>query len=457
MNRARISFIRKLSKYFENLPFSVQEKGLCIALSGGADSVALLLGMAEVSETFGFNISACHFNHMIRGDEADRDEEFCKQLCKNHNIKIFCGRDDVPAYASRYNIGIEEAARSCRYAFFERICSKDTVDYCVTAHNMNDDAETLLINLIRGSGSYGASSIAPYKDKILRPLLEISRQEIEEFLSESEQTYVTDSTNLCNDYTRNYVRNVIIPDMCKLNPSVVEALSRYSASCRSDREYFEAVINENLDTDLRLLPKALRNRVLMKKYKEFSGQSLNSNMVSDIDRALFSEKRVCVPLFDHTEAVINNGNVQFFNKSENPLLEYDFQELQNGTNKVFGDRVIIDISNNKSSGNFNNLSTNAYISEDKIIGKLKVRNRRVGDKIFIKGMNKTLKKLFIDKKVPKEYRNIIPIIFDEEGIIYVPFVGVADRVIQKENNDTIYITTIFNTIEKERWTNAYEK
>ncbi len=456
MNRAKINFIRKLSQYFESLPFSVNGKTLCVGLSGGADSVSLLLGMIEVSESFGFNVSACHFNHMIRGEEADKDEEFCKELCSKYNVKIFCGRDDVPAHSKTYKLSIEEAARNCRYAFFDRICSKNTVDYCVTAHNMNDDAETLILNLIRGSGSNGASSIAPYSDNILRPLLKVSREEIEAYLTESKQVYVTDSTNLSNDYSRNYVRNIILPEMKNLNPSVIEALSKYTDSCRNDRDYFDTIVGDHIDSDLRQLPKSIRDRVLIKKYKDFSGLCLNSNMIFDIEQSIFSDNRVCIPLFGDTEAVVNNGKVVFGLRTENIALQFDAQTLNFGQNEVFGSRVNILLSSDNETKNFNKLSTTALISFDKISGTIKVRNRRVGDKIFINGINKSIKKLFIDKKVPKEYRDIIPIIFDEEGIIYVPFVGIADRV-KNNNSNTVYLTTVFNTIEQERWNNAYEK
>ncbi len=458
MNRAKINFIRKLREYFELLPFSVDGKTLCVGLSGGADSVSLLLGLRDVSQTYGFNVSACHFNHMIRGEEADGDEKFCKELCNKYKIKIYCGRDDVPAHAKTYKLSIEEAARNCRYAFFERVCSKNTVDYCVTAHNMNDDAETLILNLIRGSGSNGASSILPYGEKILRPMLKISRQEIEEYLSELGQVYVTDSTNLSNEYSRNYVRNVILPEMMKLNPSVVEALSRYADSCRNDRTYFENLVSENIDSDLREIPKSIRDRILIKKYKDFSGLSLNRNMIADIEQKLFSGNRVCIPLFDNTEAIIDNGKVVFGTKNDILAIEFNEQILIDGTNELFGERVELDLSrNNRELANINKLYTTAYISFDKIKGALKARNRRVGDKITINGINKSLKKMFIDKKVRKEYRDIIPIIFDEEGIIYVPFIGIADRVKCNNDSNTVYLTTIFNTIEKERWNNAYEK
>lgn len=458
MSQPRTDFISKLRRYFDSLPFSLVGKTLCVGLSGGADSVSLLLGLIEIEDEYGFSVIACHFNHMIRGDEADRDEIFCKSLCEKLNRKIYCGRDNVPEYASFHKIGIEQAARECRYAFFDRILNKDSVDFCVTAHNKNDDAETLLFNLIRGAGSNGASSIAPYSDNVLRPLLQIERAEIEAFLADINQEYVTDSTNLSNDYTRNYIRNVLIPQMQNINPLVINALSRYAESARTDRAYFDKLVNLNYSNDLRLLDPAVRTRVIMQKFYDFSGIRLNYNLISVLDKALFYDKRSLVPIFGKYEAIVDNGNITFANFETTVLGQFDPQSLNYGINKVFGERVSINISKEVyNTENINNLYTTVFLSCDKIVGDLYVRNRRTGDRIFINGMNKSIKKLFIEKKIPKEYREIIPIFCDDEGIIYVPFVGLSDRVHTNNNDTKLYITSVFETIDTERWNDAYEK
>ncbi len=457
MSQPKTDFIRKLNGYFDSLPFSVEGTTLCVGLSGGADSVSLLLGLIEIKENCGFSVVACHFNHMIRGDEADRDELFCQQLCKQLGVKIFCGRDDVPLYANLHKIGIEQAARECRYAFFERILQKRSVDFCVTAHNKNDDAETLLFNLIRGSGSNGASSISPYSDGILRPLLKIDREEIELFLKDRQQDYVTDSTNLSTDYTRNFIRNNILPELKKINPSVIESLSRYADSCRMDRDYFDNIVEQCYYSDLTLSDRAIRTRVIMKKFFDFAKIRLNHELVCNIDEALFKKQRICIPIFSDYEAIINNGTVNFVNRADVISGEYDAQTLKDGNNEIFGNRVTIIVSSQQEEKNINKLYTTTYLSSDKIMGGLYVRNRRAGDKIFINGMHKCLKKLFIEKKIPKEYRDTIPIIFDDAGIIYVPFVGVSDRVYDKNATNKLYISGIFNTFDIERWSNAYEK
>ncbi|MBE6691809.1 MAG: tRNA lysidine(34) synthetase TilS [Ruminococcaceae bacterium] len=459
MNQVKVDFLNKICSFFDDLHINLSEKNLCVCLSGGADSVSLLCAMDTLKEKYGFSLYACHFNHMIRGNEADRDESFCKDLCEKLHIKIYCGRDDVPAYAKAYKLSMEEAARECRYAFFKRISENNHIDYCLTAHNMNDDAETLLFNLIRGSGLNGATAISPIKDNLLRPLLKIKRSEIENFLEEIGQNYIFDSTNASVEYTRNYIRNVLMPCVEKINPSVVESLSRYIDNARIDREYFEETIENIVDSDLRSLHKSLRTRIIYKKYKDFCGCIINSYLIAAIDNALFSEKRSVIPVSDKTEAVVGNGKVDFYSKDEVEKLEFDETELHYGENSMFGDRVkvVINSKDNKNTENVNKISTTEQLSFDNIKGTLRVRNRRVGDKIKIHGINKSLKKLFIDKKIPKEYRNIIPIILDEEGILYVPFVGISDRAFLKNSDSTITITTLLNTVETERWNKAYEE
>lgn len=459
MNQTKVDFHNKLCNFFHSLEIDFNGKNLCVCLSGGADSVSLLSAMTAIREKFGFNLFACHFNHMIRGAEADSDEEFCKKLCKKINVKIFCGRDDVPAYAKLYKQSIEEAARTCRYAFFDRISKNNKIDYCLTAHNMNDDAETLLFNLIRGSGINGATSISPVKNNILRPMLDFKRSEIEEYLAALDQDYVVDNTNNSIEYTRNYIRKVLMPVIEEINPSAVDTLSRYINSARDDRDYFENVV-ENLSVeDLRDIQKSLRSRIIYKKYCDTIGCAPNYSIMNTLDTALYSEHRLIIPLPKDFEAIVGKGKLEFFRKEEIDNMEFDTTELKEGENILFGERVNVHIDSNEKnySGNFNKISTSDVLSFDNINGVLHVRNRRIGDKIRIHGVNKSVKKLFIDKKIPKEYRNIIPVIFDDEGILYIPFIGISDRAYCNVAVSAKKITTTLNSVKTERWNNAYEK
>ena len=460
MKRAKADFIQKISLYFRSLNFDLNGRELCVCLSGGADSVSLLRGLIEISGEFGFFVSACHFNHMIRGAESDRDENFCKELCESLKIPLYLGRDDVPRYAKLRKLSLEEAARDCRYSYFMRLIENKSVDYCLTAHNMNDNAETLLFNLVRGTGLNGASAIAPVlNNSFLRPLLKVSRAEIEYYLNEIGQQYVIDSTNLSTEYSRNQIRLNIIPEMMKLNPSVVESFSRFIDYCREDKEYFDDVVKNNMDVDLRILPNSIKHRVIMKKYKDFSGDSLSSKMINFIEDNLGNDTRTVLKINDIHEAVIKDGKIDFYTIDHSNCMYFDAVSIIDGDNSIFAHKVIIKSSHRgfDSYENFNKIYTTAKLSYDNIIGEVKARSRCAGDKICIHGINRSVKKLLIEKKVPKEYRDIIPILFDDEGIIYIPFIGIADRVFTEQESDCIYITTVMKDIDKERWINAYEK
>ena len=307
--------VSAIRDYLEGIRGEINGKGICACLSGGADSVALLCSLHELAREFGFVLYACHFNHGIRGAEADRDEEFCKKLCADIGVKIFCGRDDVPAYAAMYHKSVEEAARECRYAFFTRVLSKPDVDFCATAHNMNDDAETLLMNLCRGSGSNGASSISPRNGSILRPMLKVSRSEVEAYLASAEREYITDSTNLCNDYTRNYIRHEVIPVIEKVYPNAVAALSAFADSAREDRAYFESII-DNLDENLSVLPNPLLNRAILRKYKDFTGKIASKQILNSVADAVRAGGYRVIGIDGETEAIADNGKVLFFRRAD---------------------------------------------------------------------------------------------------------------------------------------------
>ncbi len=457
MSRSKSGFLKKLIEYFNCLPFEMNGKTVCVCLSGGADSVSLLLGLNEISKDFSFEVCACHFNHMIRAENADNDEAFCKQLCSELAVKLFCGRDNVPMYAKTYKLSLEDAARKCRYMFFDRILEKNNIDFCATAHNMNDDAETLVLNLLRGSSCDGTASIAPHIGKILRPMLKISRDEVEQFLLESSRQYVTDETNFSNEYTRNYIRNVIFPRFKELNPSFVNAFSKYIDSERLDKLYFDEIVKDKLECDLRLEHKAIRYRVYVKKCKDSFGYIPNRNMLDQIDSAIFSDNRVVFNLNQSIDAIIENGRILFTTRVDDDAIQYNSVVLQKGFNEIFDSKVSLCIDYNDDLRKINNLSTHTILSSANIVGDLYVRNRRVGDRIMIHGVNKSVKKLMIDKKIRKEYREIVPIICDAEGIIYIPFVGISDRAFCKNKENFISIETIFHTIDKERWVNAYEK
>ena len=213
-----------------------------IALSGGADSVSLLLVLKHLESEFGITLEAAHCNFHLRGDESLRDEEFCKQLCRRLHVPLHLVHFDTHAYADLHHVSIEMAARDLRYAYFEQL-RRDihAHDICV-AHHRDDSVETLLLNLVRGTGLRGLRGIQPRNAHIIRPLLSHSRQQIEQYLDALGESYVTDSTNLHNDVKRNKIRLNVIPLLRELNPSASQSIFETSLRVTEALKIFDDAI-----------------------------------------------------------------------------------------------------------------------------------------------------------------------------------------------------------------------
>lgn len=213
--------INTVKRYIESNKLLSKSQLQLIALSGGADSVALMLLLQEL----GYNIEAVHCNFHLRGEESNRDETFVKQLCQHHGIELHLAHFDTRTYAELHKVSIEMAARELRYRYFEQL-RQDTQAECIcVAHHRNDSVETLLINLIRGTGIHGLTGIRKKNGAIARPLLCLNREQILAYLKDKNQDYVTDSTNLIDDVVRNKIRLNIIPLLEGINPSVIDNIS----------------------------------------------------------------------------------------------------------------------------------------------------------------------------------------------------------------------------------------
>lgn len=236
MNRRQ--FIAAISKYISDNGLLCREKRYLVAFSGGADSTALLLILHEL----GYQVDAAHCNFLLRGAESDRDETFCRNLCREKGIELHIAHFDTKAYASLHKVSIEMAARDLRYKYFRDLCHDINAESICVAHHRDDNVETVLMNLIRGTGFHGLTGIRPRNGDIVRPLLCVSRQDIEQYLNEMGQSYVTDSTNLIDDVTRNKLRLDIIPLLKSINPSVCENISNTAGHMAEAMPLFDAAL-----------------------------------------------------------------------------------------------------------------------------------------------------------------------------------------------------------------------
>lgn len=221
-----------------------QGDSVVVALSGGADSVSLLCVLKELSEDLGITVSACHVNHGLRGKESDSDMNFCQQLCEQLNIELHILNTDVRSFQKKHE-SIEETARRVRYDFFAEVSDGKKL---ATAHNCNDSAETVLLNMVRGTGLKGLCGIPPVRGNIIRPIINCTRDEVEEYCKGNSLHYVTDKTNLSTDYTRNKIRHNILPGLMQINPSLLQTVSRMENNLREDNELLEALADEALQS-----------------------------------------------------------------------------------------------------------------------------------------------------------------------------------------------------------------
>lgn len=282
--------VHRIEKYIvKNMMLSPESKVL-VALSGGADSVALLAVLLRL----GYRCEAMHCNFHLRGEESNRDERFVTELCARHNVPLHTVHFDTATYAKKQGISIEMAARELRYAAFEERRAKIGAEAIAVAHHRDDSAETLLLNLLRGTGIKGLCGIQPKNGYIVRPLLCVGRADIIDYLKWRNETFVTDSTNLTNDYTRNKIRLDIIPRLAEINPSVLESLAATANRLREAEQIYNKAIKEATSRvmsgntiNISALKKETAPQTLL--HEILSPLGFNSTQVANISEAIESE------------------------------------------------------------------------------------------------------------------------------------------------------------------------
>ncbi len=440
----------------------LHDKRILIALSGGADSVSLLLALSELSSEFSFSVLCCHVNHMIRGTEADRDETFAREICKKYGIDFYSTKIDIPALAKETKQSLELCARQQRYSYFESFISSGKADYIATAHTKSDNAETVLFNIARGTGLAGLCGIPTVRGEILRPLINVQRYEIEEYLKEAKQDFVTDSTNLCCEYSRNIIRHKVIPVLSQVNESVISNISDMSRIVFRENAFLERLAGEMYTDKLEQLARfdeVIRCRIIGKMYRDFCSFPLESKHIEILNREIVtyceqkSNENKVYNLPNKISARFCSGKLSFESTKEKNMSEenHSFPEqiLNHGENLIFNGMylVVLTDTDNEDFGNTIEKNKNVYtlfieavLFTDIINGKLSARQRRAGEKIVTCGMSKSIKKLLCDKKVPQNERLLLPVISDESNILYVPYIGLCDsHKKHNENSDKIYI------------------
>lgn len=434
--------------------YNMLERGdkVIAAVSGGADSVCMLHILNNLKNDLKFSLCCAHINHGLRGEAADSDEAFVKALCVNMGVDFYSKKFDVARLAEENKITCEEAGRNVRYSFFEEIKTKYGYNKVATAHNKNDNAETVLMRIIRGTGIDGLAGI-PYmrNDGVIRPILDISREQVEEYCAENNLEFCTDATNLENDFTRNKVRNMLIPFIEReFNAKISDSLIRLSDSAEEDSKFLKSytkrlyqrlgnpIPGSKLNTlhvdSLKLLEKPILTRVLQLAAEKSSPAKLEKKHICDIIELLNKNTGASINLPQGLVAEINYGWLTF----SGPLDKIEVKSNADGffADIAIGDTVCIEalgkeISIREENAKEYKCKINEIAADIDKIGfqPLFLRSRRDGDKIvwFSDGKAKKIKNIFIDEKIPQKDRNKIPLLATGDEIIAI----VGSRVSEK--------------------------
>ena len=408
-------------------------KHITVALSGGADSMALLYALLEVKDKLEIKkISAAHFNHQIRGDEALRDQQFVAEQCKNLGVELVLGSADVPQFAKEQHLSLELAARKLRYEFFDSICT----DAIATAHTASDNIETVLFNLTRGTALSGLCGIPPVRDRYIRPLILCTRDDIENYCTQNGIEFVTDSTNLSDEYTRNKIRHSVVPVLKVFNESAENAVSRMTASLREDEDFINQAVVKVYDTiyinGTLLVDKfgglhpAVAKRIIAKFCAEKGVETDNLHINQIYDICLGGGQ---ISLAGDKIARVKDAVLEVARVKKQPINITFTVDIKESDNDLF-----------KNCEKVHNLLLKNILDCDKIVGKLVLRQRMSGDTIRLKNKNctKTLKKLFCEYKIPTAERDVWPVLADEQGVVWVHKIGVADRCAADKDSLRIY-------------------
>lgn len=411
--------------------YSLIPKGsvVTVALSGGADSVTLLYALNRLKDKLGITVKAAHLNHLIRGDEAFRDEEFVKNLCSSLDIPLICEEIDVPKLAKEQNLSLETAARKVRYEFLNRVCEDGLI---ATAHTASDNLETVLLNLARGSAIGGLCGIPIRRDNIIRPIISVTREEIEKYCAENNLSFVTDSTNLSDDYTRNKIRHSIVPVLKEINPKIEKSVLKTSRSVTNISNMIK------IEADNYITKNFNHNKLDVSSFGELNPEIAKQVIIEFVK---ICDRRISLEAC-HIESIykicLKCGKTGIPN---NKYCQNKNGYLFVGSNDENLKKTEFSVEIIKITENVNNLLLNNSLDCDKIVGKLVLRTRMSGDSIRLvnRGCTKNLKKLYNECSVPVNIRNTLPVIADDLGVVWIHTIGVAERCAVSKKTNSAYI------------------
>ncbi len=462
--------INKVKQYIEN--YKMLEKGdqIIVGVSGGADSVCLFHVLLELRKEYELTLHVIHINHGIRGEEAKRDEEFVRELCKKEEVSFQVVHKDIPLLAKEGRMSVEEAGRKARYEVFNQYFLAYKCNKIAIAHNKNDTAETILFHMFRGSGLSGLTGISPVRDRIIRPLLCLERKEIESYLFERGISYLDDSTNFTLDYTRNKIRLKVLKEAEGINSKAVSHIAMAGETFRELQEYVEKSVMKAAE---RILVKGTENEILL-QIEELSKEDIViqkeivrkaffmlSESLKDIDAYHITSvlqlikkqpgRRIDLPY--GITAMREYNHIELRTKGKDLSKDLEPRELLiPGITPLFeeGKSIKASLLNYKKNMIIPQSICTKWFDYDKIKDTVLIRCRKQGDYLCIdKGGTKKLKALLIDEKIPRQKRDILPLLADGSHIMWVIGNRISEAYKVDENTRRILQITITEEEENE--------
>ncbi len=422
-----------------------QKGRVLVAISGGKDSMYLLDRLLSIAVRRSLDVQAAHFNHQLRGKDSDEDESFVREYCKKKGLTCHVDRGDVSAFAKENGLGTEEAARILRYEFLEKTADEIGADRIATAHTANDNAETMLFNLTRGSGLRGLCGIPPVRGRIVRPILTVSSEEILRYLEEKGIPHVEDETNTDETFSRNKIRRQVVPQLRQLNSGFDKACLRTAELLRQDEEFLRSMAEDFIEENykngevsaslLAKLPKPISSRVLGLITKgEISAVHIEAvlKLASGKAQRAFGD----IPKM----RVARQGDRLIFNYSKSPVLEEKTLEIGKSLRLSEPGLEIFCSFIPKCEEIHNSFKIFSFKSAS-ICGNITVGPRLEGEKIRLsgRGCTKSLKKLYSEADMSPLEKELNPVFRDEKGPIAVFGFGIAERCLPEKGDDIIKI------------------